>query len=82
MTSKRFALLCYKDNKETPETFNTCDLPTNFFEVATKKTFEPTKENLNIEENLRVIKIKFLTFNYWSSQTEKLTAAVKIFLLT
>ena len=35
--------------------FNICDLPKSFFEAATKKTFELTKENPNIEENLSLI---------------------------
>ena len=43
-----------------------------------KKTFEPTKENQNIEENLQVLIIKLLTLNYWFNQMEKLIAAVKI----
>ena len=35
---------------------NICDVPKNFFEAATKKkTFELTKENPNIEENLCLI---------------------------
>ena len=44
-----------------------------------KKTFEPTKENPNIEENLRALMIKLLTLNYWHNQTEKRIGAVKIF---
>ena len=35
----------------------------------------------NIEENLRVLMIKLLTFNYWSNQMDKLIAAAKIFWL-
>ena len=34
-------------------------LPKNFFEAATKKAFEPIKENPNVEENLCLIK-KFI----------------------
>ena len=34
-------------------------LPKNFFETAIKKAFEPIKENLNVEENLCLIK-KFI----------------------
>ena len=45
-----------------------------------KRTFKATKENPNME---KPVLIKLLTlFNYWSSQMEKLNAAVKIFLLT
>ena len=48
-----------------------------------KKTFKPTKENLNIQEKLSVLLIKLLTLlNYYSNQIEKLIAPVKIFLLT
>ena len=43
--------------------------------------FEPTKENPNIDEKLRVLMIKLLTFNYLSSHMEKFIAAVQIFLL-
>ena len=46
------------------------------------KTSKPTKENPNFEENLGVLMIKLLTFNYWTNQMEKLIAAVKIFLMT
>ena len=51
-------------------------------EQLLKKTFKPTKENPNIEENLQVLLVKILTFNYWSNQMEKLTAADKTFFLT
>ena len=70
-----------KEVKETPEFFNICNLPNNFFEKATKKAFKLTKENQNIEEN-RVLLIKLLMlFNFWFNQMEKLIAAVKFFLL-
>ena len=47
-----------------------------------KKTFKPNEENPNIY-GWKPVLIKLLRlFNYWSNQMEKLTAAVKIFLLT
>ena len=53
------------------------------FEAATKKTFKPTKEHQNLEENLCLIdKIIGTLFKYWSSQMEKIIVAAKISLLT
>ena len=51
-------------------------------EQLLKKTLKPIKENPNIEENLQVLLIKILTFNYWSNQMEKLIAPDKTFFLT
>ena len=53
-----------------------------FLKQLLKKTFETTKESPKIEENLQVLMMKLLIFNNWSSEMEKLIAAVKIFLLT
>ena len=58
-----------------------CDLPNNFFEAATKENLQ-TYQRKSIYRRKPVM-MKLLTlFNYLSNQMEKLTAAVKIFLLT
>ena len=45
-----------------------------------KETFEPFKENRNIEWKPSDFNDKLLTFKYWYNQMKKLIAAVKTFL--
>ena len=57
------------------------DLSRNFLKIATKENLQ-TKQRKS-KYGTKLVLIKFLTlFNYWSNQMERLTAAVKIFLLT
>ena len=57
------------------------DLSRNFLKIATKENLQ-TKQRKS-KYGTKPVLIKLLTlFNYWSNQMERLTAAVKIFLLT
>ena len=59
---------------------NICDIPKNFLEAATKENLRNYQRKSRYERKPVLIKLLTL-FSYWSNQMEKLTAAVKIFLL-
>ena len=58
-----------------------CDLPNTFFEAATKENLQTYQRKSRYRRKPGVMKLLTL-FNYLSNQMEKVTAAVKIFLLT
>ena len=61
--------------------FYVCDLPKNLFETATKINIRTYQRKSKIGRKPVLIKLLTL-FDYWSSQMEKLNAAIQIFLLT
>ena len=48
-----------------------------FLKQLLTKNFEPTKENVKTTQNLRILMIKLLTFNYWSNQIGKSSCSDK-----
>ena len=55
--SKEPELSKKKHDKETPETLNTCDLPKNFFETATKENLQTYQRKAKYWKKLRVLMI-------------------------